>query len=341
MFGLTKGIGIDLGTATTLVYLKGKGIVMSEPAVIAVDKNSKEVVAIGEDAQKMLGRTPGHILAIRPLRDGVISDYEMTELMLRKYLQSIKRHGLNFLYRFNVVVCVPSGVTQVEKRAVIEAISSTGARRIELIEEPVAAAIGAGLDVSQPYGNMVVDIGGGTTDIAVISLGGPVTSASIKVAGDKFDEAIIKFIRKKYNMQIGERTAEQVKILIGEAFKGNERRETEVTGRDLVSGLPMTITVGSDEIREALEEPITLISDAVRDVLERTPPELAVDIGEAGIIMTGGGSLLHGLDQHIAEITHLPVKIAENAVECVALGTGKVLEMISQYEDSLFDGSSY
>ncbi len=331
MFGV-QDIGIDLGTASVLVYIKGKGIVLKEPSVVAIDRNNNKILAVGEEARLMLGRTPGNIVAIRPLREGVISDYDVTEKMLRYFID--KAVGRKRLFKPRMVVCVPSGVTEVEKRAVIDAANNAGARSARLIEEPIAAAIGAGLDISKASGNMVIDIGGGTSDIAVISLGGIVVSTSIKIAGDKFDEAIVRYMRKKHNIMIGERTAEELKINIGTAFPRDEVVKIEVRGRNLISGLPKTIEVTSDEMLEALSEPVATIADAVHSVLERTPPELSADISDRGIVMTGGGSLLHGLDKLIAKRTGIPVYVAQEAISCVALGTGKSLEHIDILSDA-------
>jgi rod shape-determining protein MreB len=326
---LFRDIGIDLGTASVLVYVKGKGIVLREPSVVAIDKNTNKVLAVGEEARRMIGRTPGNIVAIRPLRDGVISDYEITEKMLRYFLNKIV--GRPVLFKLRIVVCVPSGATEVEKRAVLDAAYEAGARRTYLVEEPIAAAIGAGIDISKPCGNMVVDIGGGTTNIAVISLGGIVVSNSIKVAGDKFDEAIIRYMRKKYNLLIGERTAEDLKINIGVAFPRDDVSSMMITGRNLISGLPRTVSLTSNEVAEALAEPLQAIVEAVHALLERTPPELASDISERGIVMVGGGALLNGMDQLIQEHTKIPVHVMEDAVSCVALGTGRVLEALDMY----------
>ncbi len=331
MFG-GQDIGIDLGTASVLVYIKGKGIVLREPSVVAIDRNSNKILAVGEDARLMLGRTPGNIVAIRPLREGVISDYDITEKMLRYFID--KAIGRRRIFKPRMVVCVPSGVTEVEKRAVIDAANNAGARTTKLIEEPIAAAIGAGLDIAKASGNMVIDIGGGTTDIAVISLGGIVVSTSIKVAGDKFDEAIVRYMRKKHNIMVGERTAEELKISVGTAFPIEEQLKVEVRGRNLISGLPKTIEVNSDEMLEALSEPVSAIADAVHSVLERTPPELSADISDRGIVMTGGGSLLNGLDKLISKRTGIPVYVAQDAISCVATGTGKSLEHIDMLEDS-------
>ncbi|KGG80665.1 rod-share determining protein MreBH [Caloranaerobacter azorensis H53214] len=332
MLGFRTDIGIDLGTASILVYIKGKGIVLKEPSVVAINKNTNKVLAVGEEARRMLGRTPGSIVAIRPLRDGVISDFEITQKMLKHFIN--KAIG-KMLFRPRIIICVPSGVTEVEKKAVIDASNQAGAKKTYLIEEPIAAAIGAELDIYKPVGNMVIDIGGGTTDIAVISLGGIVVSKSIKIAGDKFDEAIIKYIRKKHNMMIGERTAEDLKIRIGTAFPREKEVYMEVRGRNLVSGLPRTVKISSTEILEALDEPVSAIADAVHSVLERTPPELSSDLSNRGIVMTGGGSLLYGLDKRISKRTGIPVRVAEDAISCVAIGTGKVLESIDVLESGL------
>ncbi|MDD3839543.1 MAG: rod shape-determining protein [Clostridia bacterium] len=330
--GFRKDIGIDLGTASVLVYLKGKEIVLNEPSVVAIERNTGAILAVGEEARKMLGRTPGNIVAIRPLRDGVISDYDITEKMLRHFIRKVC--GNTLFAKPRIVVCVPSGVTEVEKRAVLDATYEIGAKKTYLIEEPIAAAIGAGLDISEPCGNMVVDVGGGTTDIAVISLGGSVVSNSIKMAGDEFDEAIIRYLRKKHNVMIGERTAEELKIKTGTAFPREESVSMEVRGRNLVTGLPRNIEVTSEELMEALEEPVSAIVDTVHSVLEKTPPELASDISDNGIMMTGGGSLLHGLDRLISEKCCVPVTVAEDAISCVALGTGKALEDIDVYSSA-------
>ncbi|SDJ90046.1 rod shape-determining protein [Natronincola ferrireducens] len=338
MFGFGSDIGIDLGTASVLVFVKGKGVVMQEPSVVAIDKNTNSVLAVGQEARRMLGRTPGNIVAIRPLKDGVISDYEVTEKMLKYFIS--KTVGRKWIFKPKIIVCVPSGVTEVEKRAVIDATNEAGAKTTYLIEEPIAAAIGAGLDIAQPNGHMIVDIGGGTSDIAVISLGGIVVSNSIKIAGDKFDEAIIRYMRKKHNIMIGERTAEEMKIQIGGAFKRDEAVVMNVRGRNLVSGLPVNIEVSSDEMVEALEESVAAIADAVHAVLEKTPPELASDIADQGVIMTGGGALLWGLDKLIYERTGVPVKVAEDAVSCVANGTGKALDSLHILENEMKNGRS-
>ena len=323
MFGLGQDIGIDLGTATVIAYVKGKGIVLREPSVVAVDNNTGEVLAVGQEARRMLGRTPGNIVATRPLRDGVISDYTVTEKMLKHFINKVCG---KFIFAPRIMICIPSRVTEVEKKAVIDAASQAGARKVYLIEEPIAAAIGAGIDISKPCGNMIVDIGGGTTDVAVISLGGSVVSTSLKVAGDKFDEAIVKYIKKKHNVMIGERTAEDLKVNIGCVYPKIQDIQMEVKGRDLVTGLPRVATIYSSEMIEALAEPAMAIVEAVHSVLERTPPELAADISDRGIYMTGGGCLVDGLDKLLQERTGINVMIAEDAVSCVALGTGKALD---------------
>ena len=323
---MSNDIGIDLGTATVLVYVKGKGIVIKEPSVVAVDKNTDRIIKVGREAQMMLGRTPGNITAIRPLRDGVISQYEITLKMIQYF---IKKACGTIIFKPRVIICVPSGITEVEERAVVDAATQAGAKRTYLIEEPVAAAIGAGINIAAPNGHMVVDIGGGTTDIAVLSLGGVVVSESIKVAGDKFDEAIIRYVRRKHNVLIGERTAEAIKIKIGCAWPRKEPRTLEVKGRCLIQGLPRVVRINSDEIPDALEEPITAIIEAVCSVVERTPPELIGDILSNGIVMTGGGSLLYGLDRLIAYATGIKTRVADKAVSCVAIGTGKSLDNLS------------
>ena len=317
MFGFGQDIGIDLGTATIIAYVKGKGVVLREPSVVAVDNNTKEVLAVGQEARRMLGRTPGNIVATRPLREGVISDYTVTEKMLKYFINKI---------------CIPSRVTEVEKKAVIDAATQAGARKVFLIEEPIAAAIGAGLDIAKPCGNMIVDIGGGTTDIAVISLGGSVESTSLKVAGDKFDESIVKYIKKKHNVMIGERTAEDLKINIGCVYPKIQDSQMEIRGRDLTTGLPKNIIVHSSEMLEALIEPAMQIVEAVHSVLEKTPPELSADISDRGIYMTGGGCLIDGLDRLLQEKTGINVMIADDAVSCVALGTGKALDNLDNLE---------
>lgn len=323
-------LGIDLGTASVLVYAKGKGIILQEPSVVAINKNNNKVLAVGEEARRMIGRTPGNIVAVRPLRDGVISDYDITEKMLKEFIK--KAYGNSKITSPKVMVCVPSQATEVEKRAVIDAARNSGAKKVHLIDEPLAAAIGAGLDITKPSGSMVVDIGGGTTDIAVISLGGIVVRASIKVAGDTFDEAIIKYVRNKYKIMIGEKTAETLKISIGSAFNGSKDDKASIKGRNLITGLPDEIYVSSEEINEALKESVNLIVDNVKIVLEKTPPELAADIIEHGILMTGGGALLDGLDKLIEHETGVNVEVAENAIEAVAIGTGKVLSYLDKID---------
>ena len=327
MFG--QDIGIDLGTATVIAYIKGKGIVLREPSVVAVNNLTGEVLAVGHEARRMLGRTPGNIVAIRPLRDGVISDYTVTEKMLKYFIGKI---GGRFLFAPRIMICIPSQITEVEKKAVIDAASNAGARKVYLIEEPIAAAIGAGIDISKPCGNMIVDIGGGTTDIAVISLGGSVVSSYIKIAGDKFDEYIVKYIKKRHNVMIGERTAEELKQQIGCVFPKIQDMEMDVRGRDLITGLPKTITIYSSELMEALEEPAMLIVDAVHSVLEKTPPELVADISDKGIYMTGGGCLVDGLDRLLQEKTGINVMIAEDSISCVAKGTGKALDNLDSMD---------
>ena len=327
-------LGIDLGTATVLVYVKGKGVILKEPSVVAINKVNNKILAVGEEARKMIGRTPGNIVAVRPLKDGVISDYDITEKMLKEFIK--KACGGKKIIAPKVMVCIPSQATEVEKRAVLDATKNSGAKEVHLIEEPLSAAIGAGIDITKPDGNMIVDIGGGTTDIAVISLGGVVIRKSIKSAGDRFDEAIVKYVRLKHRIMIGEKTAEDLKINIGCAYKDARESSYIMKGRNLVTGLPDQVEITSEEIREALEEPVGLIVDGVKSILEKTPPELASDIIEKGIIMTGGGSLLYGLDKLIEVNTGLNVKIAENSVEAVVEGTGQVLNYINklQFDDS-------
>ena len=331
MCSLAKDIGIDLGTASVLVYIKGKGIVLNEPSVVAIDKNTGRLLKVGAEAQAMLGRTPGNIVAIRPLRDGVISDYDMTERMLKEFIRKVT--GGFHLFPPRIMVCVPSGITEVEERAVIDAGRQAGARRVYLIEEPVAAAIGAGIDITKPDGHMVVDIGGGTADIAVISLGGVVESASIKTAGDKFDEAVVKYIRRKHNVLIGDRTAEELKKTIGCVFPRPEEVTMEIKGRCLMTGLPRVFSVSSSEMIEAFEEVSIRILEAVHAVLERTPPELVADISTNGIVMTGGGSLVWGFDKLIESHTGIETHVADDAISCVAFGTGKSLDSLDQMQD--------
>lgn len=322
-------VGIDLGTSSVLVYVSNKGIVLREPSVVAVEKITGRIMAIGEEARRMLGRTPGNIIAIRPLRDGVISNFDITQRLLQHFLKKVV--GTRILFKPKVVVCVPSGVTQVEKRSVIDATESAGARYAYLIDEPIAAAIGAGIDISQPRGNMVLDIGGGTTDVAVISLRDAVLSESIKIAGDKFNDSIVRYMRKKHNLLIGERTAEEMKIRIGSAYPRKEQLFIDVRGRNLISGLPQAIVVGSNEMIDALEEPLQSILESVRSIFAKTPPELASDIAENGICLTGGGALLYGMDKFIAEHTKVPCYVAEDPISCVAIGTGKVLENLEDF----------
>ena len=331
MCSIAKDIGIDLGTASVLVYVKGKGVVLNEPSVVAIDKNTGKLLKVGADAQAMLGRTPGNIVAIRPLREGVISDYDMTERMLREFLHKVV--GGFQLFKPRVIICVPSGITEVEERAVVDAGIQAGARRVYLIEEPVAAAIGAGIDIAKPDGHMVVDIGGGTSDIAVISLSGVVESASIKVAGDQFNEAIVKYMRRKHNVLVGERTAELMKMQIGCVFPKEQEATIEIKGRCLVTGLPKVINVSSTEMLEAFEEPVERILEAVHGVLERTPPELVADISNNGIVMTGGGSLVDGFDKLIEARTGIHTVVAEGAISCVAEGTGRSLDSLNSMTD--------
>lgn len=330
--GFATEVGIDLGTANVLVYIKGKGIVLNEPSVVAINNDTDEILAVGEEARQMLGRTPANIVAVRPLRDGVISDYDITERMLKYFIR--KTCGSGRFFKPRIMVCVPSGVTEVEKRAVREAATQAGGKDVYLMEEPVAAAIGAGIDISKPDGVMVIDIGGGTTDIAVISLGGIVASTSVKIAGDKFDEAIIKYMRKEHKLYIGERTAEDLKLTIGTAFPRDEVVKKECRGRDLVTGLPKSVEVSSNEMMEALEEPLYTICEAAHNVLEITPPELAADISNSGIIITGGGALLHGIDKRIEDRTGIKVTVAEDPKSCVAVGTGKSLDILDKLESS-------
>ena len=330
-------IGIDLGTASVLVFVKGKGVTLCEPSVVAVDKLTGKILAVGADAQNMLGRTPGNIVAVRPLRDGVISDYDMTERMIKEFIKKVQGFRQ---FKPNVIICIPSVITEVEERAVIDAGIQAGARRVYLIEEPLAAAIGAGIDIAKPNGNMIVDIGGGTADVAVISLGGIVESSSVKIAGDKFDEAIVKFVRKKHNVLIGERTAEDIKINIGCVYPRPEEKTMEVKGRCLMTGLPRTFTVTSSEIMEALQEVSAKILEAVHDVLQRTAPELVGDIATNGILMTGGGSLVYGFDKLIESKTGIATRVADDAISCVAYGTGKSLDNLDVMQDGTISSSS-
>lgn len=328
---LSKDIGIDLGTASILVFAKGKGIVLREPSVVAVDKSNNKVLKVGLEAQKMLGRTPGNIIAIRPLRGGVISDYEMTERMIKDFIRRVV--GGFSLFKPRLVVCVPSGITEVEERAVIDAGRQSGARSVYLIEEPIAAAMGAGIDITKPDGRMIVDIGGGTADVAIISLSNIVESDSVKIAGDAFDEAIIKYIRRKENVLIGERTAEELKINIGCVCPRPEELTMEVKGRCLITGLPRIFNVTSSDIMEALQEPVERILEVIHGVLERTPPELIGDVSTNGIVMTGGGSLVYGFDTLVQERTSIETHVADEAISCVAYGTGKALENLSEMQD--------
>ncbi len=330
MCAFAKDIGIDLGTASVLVYVKNKGIVLNEPSVVAMDKNTGKLLKVGEEARQMLGRTPGNIVAIRPLREGVISDYDMTERMLKEFIRKVAGF---MVFKPRVIICVPSGITEVEERAVVDAGIQSGCRRVYLIEEPIAAAIGAGIDIMKPDGHMVVDIGGGTADIAVISLGGVVESASIKVAGDQFNEAVVKYMRRKHNILVGDSTAEKMKIAIGCVYPREDETFMDVKGRCLLTGLPKTITVSSAEMMEAFEEPTERILESIHAVLERTPPELVADVSTNGIMMTGGGSLVYGFDKLITSRTGIATSVAENAIACVAEGTGRSLDMITDMQE--------
>lgn len=322
----SKNVGIDLGTANMLIYVQGQGIVLDEPSVVALDAETKKTLAVGRDAKDMLGKTPGRVLAVRPLKDGVIADFEVTEIMLSHFIKKLNLKGV--FARPVILICCPSNITSVERNAIRDAAYRAGAKKVYIEEEPKVAAIGAGLDISKPYGNMVLDIGGGTTDVAVLSLGEIVTSCSLKIAGDKFDQDIVKYVKDEYKLLIGEKTAEEIKVTIGTAFRGSRQEKMEVRGRDLVNGLPHTITITSDETEQAMRTSLQQIVRAVRTVLEQTPPELSADIVNHGIVLTGGGSLLHGLDQLIFEEIHVPVYVAENALKCVAEGTGIMLENI-------------
>jgi len=325
---LSRDIGIDLGTANVLVYVKGKGIVLDEPSIVAIDKSTGKVLEVGEEAYRMVGRTPGNIVAIRPLKDGVIADFDITEKMLKYFLDKINVKG--FLTKPRILICVPTNTTSVEKKAIKEVAEKSGGKQVFLEEEPKVAAVGAGMEIFQPSGNMVIDIGGGTTDIAVLSMGDIVTSTSIKMAGDKFDQAILDYIKKKYKLLIGERTAEEIKINVATVFPGARDEAIDIRGRDMVTGLPRTITVRSEEVREALEEPISHLIQGAKSVLERTPPELSADIIDRGVILTGGGALLHGMDQLFAEELKVPVMVADEPMRCVAKGTGLMLEHIDK-----------
>jgi rod shape-determining protein MreB len=326
-----RDMAVDLGTANTLVYVRGRGIVLSEPSVVAIDHASGEVHAVGVEAKRMLGRTPGTISAIRPLKDGVIADFDVTEQMLRHFIQKVHQH--RFAHP-RVVVCVPSGVTGVEKRAVEEATRNAGARDAYLIEEPMAAAIGAGLPVSEPTGNMVVDVGGGTTEVAVISLGGIVVSVSLRLGGDEMDDAIISHVKREYKLLIGNQTAEELKLEVGSAFRLKEEVQAEVRGRDMLTGLPKTVIISSEEVRHALEEPVSQIVDAIKSTLDKTPPELAADIMDRGIVLAGGGALLSGLDERLRHETQMPVQLAESPLTCVAVGSGRSLELLEVMQRS-------
>lgn len=336
MFSFSKDIGIDLGTANTLVFMKGKGIILREPSVVAVDTRKDEVLYVGQEAKEVIGRTPGSIVAMRPLKDGVIADFDITANMLQRFIRKVCGHS--FMARPNIVICIPSGVTEVERRAVREAAVAAGGRRVSIIEEPMAAAIGAGLPVAEATGSMVVDIGGGTSEVAVISLGGIVTARSVRVGGDAFDFAIIQYIKRKHNLLIGERTAEQIKIDIGSAFPYEEELIMDIKGRNLVDGLPKNIQITPKEIREALADSISSVLDAIKTTLERTPPELAADIIDHGIMLTGGGAMLRGLDKLISKETGINVLIADDPLDCVAIGTGRVLEDIDRLRDVLSSG---
>lgn len=335
MLGFSKDIGIDLGTANTLIFMRGKGIIMREPSVVAVDTRSDTVKYVGQEAKEVIGRTPGSIVAVRPLKDGVIADFDITASMLQAFI--VKACGKSVFSKPRVIICIPSGVTEVERRAVREAAIKAGARQVSIIEEPMAAAIGAGLPVSDATGNMVVDIGGGTSEVAVISLGGIVEAKSVRVGGDEFDTAIIQYIKRKFNLLIGERTAEDIKITIGSAFPYEDEQPMEIKGRNLVDGLPKNITVHPHEIREALVDPLTAVMEAIKVTLEKTPPELAADIIDHGIVLTGGGALLRGLDKLISKETGMQVHIAENPLDCVAQGTGMVLDDIDRLREVLAD----
>lgn len=332
MFGFSRDIGVDLGTATVLVFIKGKGIVLHEPSVVALDSQSNRVLAVGEEASKMVGRTPGNIKAIRPLRDGVIADFDVTEIMLKHFLA---KTGGSMLRKPRVMVCVPAGITSVEERAVLEAVKKTGAREVYLIEEPRAAALGAGLEIFQPFGSMVIDIGGGTCDVAIMSLGDIVQSTSVRVGGNRFDEHIVRYVRDKYNVMIGERTAEDIKIKVASVHPQGRKERMEIRGRDLVTGLPRSLTISSGEAGDALADPVNSILRSITQVLEATPPELHSDIVDKGIVMSGGGGLLHGLDVYLSDRLSAPVIIAENPISCVVNGTGRALELLDYIKNTL------
>jgi rod shape-determining protein MreB len=334
-------MAIDLGTANTLVYVKGRGIILNEPSVVAVEKSSGKVVAVGKEAKAMLGRTPGEIEAIRPMKDGVIADFEITEVMLREFIERVQKNRfLARLVRPRIIICVPSGITEVEKRAVRDSAEHAGAREVFLVAEPIAAAIGVGLPVDKPTGNMVIDIGGGTTEIAVIALSGIVCKTSVRVGGDEMDEAIVQHVKKNHNLLIGDQTAELIKMQIGSSYAMDEEQQMELKGRDLIDGIPKTLRVTSHEVRDALQEPIGAIVEAVKVSLERTPPELAADIVDRGIVMTGGGSLLTGMDQLLREETSLPINVVEDPLSCVVLGTGKILDHLEQFEKVIMRGKN-
>lgn len=332
LFGMSRDLGIDLGTANTLVYVKGKGIQLREPSVVAINTNTKKVLAVGDEAKQMIGRTPGNIVAIRPMKDGVIADFDVTQAMIKKFIEKVSPKSAFTSPR--IVICYPSGVTQVEKRSIEEAAKSAGAREVHLLEEPMASAIGAGLPVNEPTGSMIVDIGGGTTEVAIISLGGIVTSKSLRVAGDELDQSIINYVKKQYNLMVGERTAENIKIELGSAYVLEEEISMQIRGRDLITGLPKVIDITSTEVREALREPIAAIVDAIKSTLEKTPPELAADIMDKGIMLAGGGAMLRGLDKLIYDETHMPVHTAELPIDCVALGAGKALDTLDKLSAS-------
>ena len=335
----SNDIAIDLGTANTLVYLKGSGIVLNEPSVVSVDQKTKKVYAVGAEAKTMLGKTPDHITAIRPMKDGVIADFDITEVMLREFIRKAQKK--RFFIRPRIVVSVPSGITEVERRAVTDSCQNAGARQVYLVAEPIAAAIGVGLPVDKPSGNMVIDIGGGTTEIAVIALNGIVTDISIRIGGDEMDEVIVQHIKKAYNLLIGDQTAEHVKMVIGSATKLKQEEEMEIKGRDLVSGIPKTLRISSVEIREALAEPLSQITAAVKTALEQTPPELAADIVDRGIVMMGGGSLLRGIDRLLKDETNLPINVVEDPLTCVVLGSGRILQNLHQYERIIMKNSRF
>jgi rod shape-determining protein MreB len=334
-----RDMAVDLGTANTLVYVRGRGIVLNEPSVVAINTKTGAILAVGAEAKQMIGRTPAHIVAIRPLKDGVIADFDVTEKMLRYFIQKVHRRA--FLAKPRVVVCVPSGITGVEQRAVEEATISAGARSAYIIEEPMAAAIGAGLPVHEPTGNMVVDIGGGTTEVAVVSLGGIVTSQSIRIGGDELDDAVINYVKKEYSLMLGERTAEEIKMAVGSAFPMPDEHQAEIRGRDLVSGLPKTVVVAAEEIRRAIEEPVNAIVDAVKNTLDKTPPELAADVMDKGIVLAGGGSLLKGLDERLKHETGMPIHIADDPLFAVAVGSGKCLEQFDSLKRVLISSTRH